>query len=111
MNDKALKTKLKIMKSNLFKRQDYILLSQAKNIEEITDRLKKNVSYNKFVSELDEKNLHRSDIERKLFLSLRSDFKKIYKFVFSFGVKKYLDVFFFEVWSLYFEISFMYDLW
>ncbi|MBQ9491968.1 MAG: V-type ATPase subunit [Firmicutes bacterium] len=111
MNDKALKTKLKIMKSNLFKRQDYILLSQAKNIEEITDRLKKNVSYNKFVSELDEKNLHRSDIERKLFLSLRSDFKKIYKFVFSFGVKKYLDVFFlkYEAYILKLVLCMIYD--
>ena len=95
MDDKALKTKLKFMKSKLFKHQNYVLLSQSKDIKEITDRLKKNASYNKFINELDEKNLHRSDIERKLFLSLRSDFKKIYKFVFDFGVKKYLDVFFF----------------
>ncbi len=111
MNDKALKTKLKFMKSNLFKQYDYVLLSQTKDIKEITNRLKKDISYNKFVSELDEKNLHRSDIERKLFLSLRSDFKKIYKFVFSFGVKKYLDVFFlkYEVYILKLVLCMIYD--
>ena len=111
MDDKALKTKLKFMKSKLFKHQNYVLLSQSKDIKEITDRLKKNASYNKFINELDEKNLHRSDIERKLFLSLRSDFKKIYRFVFDFGVKKYLDVFFlkYEVYILKLVLCMIYD--
>ena len=111
MKCNALTTKLKSMKSNLFDYEYYILLSKAKNIRAITEELKKNYSYNKFISELDEKNLHRSDIERKLFLSLRSDFKKIYKFVFSFDLKKYLDVFFlnYEVYILKLVLCMIYD--
>ena len=111
MRYNALETKLKLMKSNLFDYEYYILLSKAKNIREITDELKKNYSYNKFISELDEKNLHRSDIERKLFLSLRNDFKKIYRFVFSFDLKKYLDAFFlkYEVYILKLVLCMIYD--
>ena len=46
-----------------------------------------------------------------MFLSLRGDFKKIYKFVFSFGARKYLDVFFlkYEVYILKLVLCIIYD--
>lgn len=111
MNYDALKSKLKAMKSYLFTQDDYADLACSKNIKEILNKLKDNIGYQKFIREIDEKNVHRSDIERKLFLSLRNDFKKLYRFVFDFDIKKYLDAYFLkdEIYVLKLILCMIYD--
>ena len=111
MNYDALKSKLKTMKSYLFTQDGYIDLACSKNIKEIVNKLKNNVGYQEIIREIDEKNVHRSDIERKLFLSLRNDFKKLYRFVFDFDVKKYLDAYFLkdEIYVLKLILCMIYD--
>lgn len=111
MNYDVLKSKLKAMKSYLFTQDDYVDLACSKNIKEIVNKLKNNTGYQEVIREIDEKDVHRSDVERKLFLSLRNDFRKIYKFVFDFDIKKYLDAYFLkdEIYVLKLILCMIYD--
>ena len=111
MNYSVLNSKLKAMKSYLFNRDDYVNLACSRDIKELVSKLKNNISYREFIGELNENNVHRSDIERKLFLSLSNDFKKIYRFVFDFKIKKYLDAYFLkdEIYVLKLILCMIYD--
>ena len=90
----AIKTKIKAMMSGLLCYNDYVNLSKIKNVDKLVDKLKKLYGYDKFINDLDNKNLDRRDIEQKLFLVLRNDFEKIYSFIFDHDLKKYLSAFF-----------------
>lgn len=94
MDYSGINSKIKAMRSNLFKYQDYFELSKLISVEDIAHKLENFPVYKKFVSQLDSQHLHRGNIESKLALSLMSDFERIYNFIPDYELKKYLGAFF-----------------
>lgn len=111
MDYSAINTKIKAMRANLLNLDDYIELSKSKNVEDIANKLQNFNAYHDFISSLEHEKFHRGYIESKLMLSLMSDFKRIYNFVFDYELKKYLSAFFLrnEIHVLKLILSIIYD--
>lgn len=73
-------TKVKAMSSNLLTTDDYIAISQSTHVLDVANYLKKHPAYADAFANLDERLLHRGDIEKILVQSLYSDYSKLYRF-------------------------------
>jgi len=94
MNYSGINAKIRSMRGKLLKTQDYIDLANSKSIEDLANKLKNFETYEKIILELGHDELHRSNIESKLSFILMADFKRIFKFVDDYGLKKYLSAYF-----------------
>lgn len=72
--------KVKAMESNLFKKDDYVKISNLENVPEFINFLKLNPSYEPLFSGYDEGALHRGQIEQLIINSLFDSFSRIYRF-------------------------------
>lgn len=73
-------TKVKSMSSNLITTEDYNVISTIDNVPDFISFLKKQPAYSNMFSQLDEKSLHRGDIERIITNGIYEDYAKIYRF-------------------------------
>lgn len=73
-------TKVKTMGSNLISMEDYNFISTITNVPDFINFLKKQPSYHDLFDNLDEKSLHRGQIERIIINAVYKDFAKIYRF-------------------------------
>lgn len=85
--------KIRAMKSNLLKDSDYQELASARNIPEAFALLKKHKGYAKLLTNANEADLHRGDIEKMLTNAIYLDFQKIYRFA-PIDQRRFLDLYF-----------------
>lgn len=79
-NYSAISAKIKAMKSRFLSKEDYEILINSTSIKEALNYLHKYTDYKYAFSQMDIESLHRTDIERILYLSRYDDFSKLYKF-------------------------------
>lgn len=73
-------TKVKAMQKNLISEQDYRIMAELGSVAEFTDFLKSKDSYSFLFKGMEERKLHRGEIEQLLNGSLYHDFASIYLF-------------------------------
>lgn len=73
-------TKVKSMSSNLITSKDYDYISTIDSVPDFISFLKKQHSYSDMFLNLDEKSLHRGEIERIIMNGVYEDYSKIYRF-------------------------------
>lgn len=76
----AIATKVRLMSRNLYNEDDYLSLSSCTTVQECLDNLCETHSYSSLFEDVSDKDIHRSEIENKLTLSLYNDFAKLYRF-------------------------------
>ena len=79
-NYSAISTKIRAMKSRFLSDKDYEALIESNNIKDSLNYLNQFTDYKYAFSQMDIESLHRTDIERILYLSRYDDFSKLYKF-------------------------------
>ncbi len=95
----GLTTKIKAMQSHMFTLEDYKKMSNMNNLKELVMYLKDCKAYKSILSDVNENNIHRLEIEKKLMFSMYKDYENIYKFV-NGKERHFLDSYF-----IYFEIE------
>lgn len=91
--------KIKAMQSYIFTRKDYMDMSHMSDVKQLALYLKECPAYSNALSDIDENDIHREQIEKKLIYSMYRDYVKIYKFTDG-NDRKFLDSYF-----IYFEID------
>jgi V/A-type H+-transporting ATPase subunit C len=95
----GLATKIRAMQSHILTDEDYNTMVHMGTVKEVALYLKKCPAYSDALRNLDENNIHRGQIEKKLIFSMYKDYSKIYKF--SHGT----DRGFLNTYFIYFEIE------
>ena len=70
-------TKARALYGKLLTSEDYKSLLERKNVPEVASYLKKNTVYSELLSEINENDVHRGDLEVLFMKSLYDDFVKI----------------------------------
>ena len=76
----AVSTKCRAMYAKLLKRSDYDLLLEKTDVSQIADYLKKQTPYALVLDEIDDKSVHRSQMEHVFRKSLYHDYVKLLRF-------------------------------
>lgn len=95
----GLATKIRAMQSHMLTPQDYDTMVHMGTVKDIALYLKKCPAYSDALRDLDENNMHRGQIEKKLIFSMYKDYSKIYKFTHG------TDRGFLNIYFIYFEIE------
>ncbi|MGI6084549.1 MAG: V-type ATPase subunit [Acetivibrionales bacterium] len=92
----ALSGKSRAMFGKLLDREDYIALMQKKSISEVVSHLKYNTHYSSILSEVEEEQIHRSDLENIIKKDIMSDYSKFLKFAGG-QLKKFINIYYQKV--------------
>lgn len=76
----GLVTKVKAMQSHMLTEEDYTNMANMKKVKDVALYLKQCSAYSDALSDINENDIHRGDIEKKLIYSMYKDYEKIYKF-------------------------------
>ena len=74
-------TKIRAMYSKLLTEKDYMHLISRKSVREVVEYLKKHTSYDKILSDINENDVHRNELEIVFKESLFNDYNKIFHFI------------------------------
>lgn len=91
-------TKIRAMEGRLLKEDNYKELASMNTIPEAVSYLKKHPSYSAIFSDLNETDLHRGQVEKYIFRSMQTDFKKLYRFA-NLNQRKFL-IFYFKRYEI-----------
>lgn len=100
----GLVTKVRAMQSNMLNIKDYEQMAHMKEVKDVALYLKQCAAYSQSLSDIDENNIHRGDIENKIIYSMYKDYEKIYRFT-SDKDRNFLNTYF-----IYFEIEILKSL-
>ena len=89
----ALSGKSKAMYGRLLNRDDYNALIQKKSVSEILAYLKHNTRYGTILTDIDENNVHRVNLENALKKDVMTDYSKFFRFAGS-KLKEFIKVYF-----------------
>jgi len=90
----SINTKIRAMKGNLLKYEDYQNLIRINSVEQIGHKLREYKQYENIIGSIPENIMYnRGILEKKLSDSVNFDFNKIYNFVSHSNTKKYLNIF------------------
>lgn len=95
----GLSTKIRAMKGRLISQNEFQEMCMLESVEAAADYLKRHPEYEDLFKDLEEGQLHRSNLEELLILSLYRDFERLYRFS-DVSQRKFLDLYF-----LHFEIA------
>lgn len=73
-------TKIRAMESNMLTFQNYKDMSNLQTVSDIAIYLKQCKAYSYALSDIDENNIHRGQLEKRLMYSMYKDYERIYKF-------------------------------
>lgn len=73
-------TKVHAMRAKLLARNDYYNIASCQSVSEVVLYLKDKPAYSYLLSEVDEHDLHRGDVEKILIQSLYNDYTRLYRF-------------------------------
>lgn len=90
-NYNSLNAKVKAMKSRLLDYDDYYYLSNLKNVLNVAVKLRSYPEYERYLSNIDEIDLRRNNIERKITISLYENYIKLYNFINDFSTRKFIN--------------------
>lgn len=91
MDYSGINAKVKAMKGRLLKKEDYLELSNSKNVEAVGIKLREYPYYKKFIDDVLSKPDHSRHIfEPKIMEAPANNYIKIYSFISDFSIKKYL---------------------
>lgn len=76
----GLATKIRAMKSNLIREEEYREIASFHSVPEVVSFLKRHSAYNEEFQNMDDASLHRGQVEMHLHHTLYKDFSKIYRF-------------------------------
>ncbi|MDD6212732.1 MAG: V-type ATPase subunit [Clostridiales bacterium] len=89
----GLTTKLRAMESHLISNEDYEKISGFTSVREVVSFLRELPSYQEALADLDENNLHRGDVEKRLINSIYQGFSRIYQFADG-NQRRFMDLYF-----------------
>lgn len=92
-------TKIRAMQSYMLTHKNYDDMVHMSSVKEIALYLKDCKSYSNALSDINENDIHRGQIEKKLMYSMYKDYEKIYKFT-NGNDRSFLDAYF-----IYFEVE------
>lgn len=95
----GLVTKVKAMQSNMLTLKDYEQMAHMKEVKDVALYLKQCPAYSQTLSDINESDIHRGDIEKKIMYSMYKDYEKIYRFT-NGKDRNFLNAYF-----IYFEIE------
>lgn len=87
----ALAAKARAMYGKLLKKEDYNELMRQKSVGDVVSYLKNNTYYHELLSDVNESDVHRAQLERILKRSLMNDYRKLFCFT-NGNVKDFLKV-------------------
>ena len=76
----GLVTKVRAMQAKLLTEEDFQNIANLKSVTDVVVYLKEKPAYEPLLKDIDEKRLHRGDIEKLLIQSLYSDYTRLYRF-------------------------------
>lgn len=97
----AVSAKLKAMHSLYLSKSDYDIMLTKKTVPEVCSYLKENTGYASVLENVDDRNIHRFDLEMHLREELRKEYIRMYEFV---GQKERKILY---TWSMRAEIEFL----
>lgn len=94
-------SKIKAKERNRLKEEDYRLMASMGSVPEVIAYLKVHSSFSDYLADVNEREMHRGQLERLLRRAMQDDFCRLYRFVA--GKERQ----FLEVYIVYFEIELM----
>lgn len=76
----SMTAKIKAMQSRLIDKKAYYELAALSSVRDVGNFLKQNTAYGSLLSDMDEQQLHRGELEQHLHLALYDNYMKIYSF-------------------------------
>lgn len=89
----GLTTKIRAMRGQLIKKEEYIKLAELSTISEFVEHLKKYKGYQDIFEGVNTEQIHRGTLEKIMSYSVYKDFSKIYKFS-NINQRKFLKLYF-----------------
>ena len=92
----ALSGKTRAMFGRLLRKENYEELVQKKSVNEVVSYLKNNTHYHHILSDVDENNIHRGQLENLLKRDLVGDYEKLLRFTHG-DLNKFIDLLYVKI--------------